>query len=140
LERSLEPLLGSPGILRVGYTKERDFWRYAVAVDGCINLRYPAAGETSGIAIPADGHRQAGHRDRGLRDRPVSGFCLPARRRRVAEEEMLAEYMVWLPRYPEDARAIGQRASAHIASFTPWSASQACIGGYEDCYYKSNGN
>jgi len=48
--------------------------------------------------------------------------------------------MVWLARYPEDARRSGQRASAHIRSFTPWSASQACIGGaMEDCYYKSTG-
>ena len=27
------------------------FWTAAAAVDACINLRYPAAGETSGIAI-----------------------------------------------------------------------------------------
>ena len=38
-------------IFRVGYTPERDFWLHAAAVDACINLRYPAAGETSGITI-----------------------------------------------------------------------------------------
>jgi len=136
LARSLEPMLGSPGILRVGYTKERDFWRYAAAVDGCINLRYPAAGETSGIAI----------RLMGI-GKPVivTAACETARLpdsaclrvdAGVAEEEMLEEYMVWLARYPEDARSIGQRASAHIREFH---AAERVAGLYwralEDCYH-----
>lgn len=136
LARSLEPMLGSPGILRVGYTKERDFWRYAAAVDGCINLRYPAAGETSGIAI----------RLMGI-GKPVivTAACETARfpdsaclrvDAGVAEEEMLEEYMVWLARYPEDARSIGQRASAHIREFH---AAERVAGLYwralEDCYH-----
>ena len=51
LERAAEPLLREPGVARVPYLSERDFWLAAAAVDACINLRYPAAGETSGIAI-----------------------------------------------------------------------------------------
>src|SRR4051794_22486875 len=51
LERAVEPLLRGPGILRLPHLSERDFWLAASAVDACINLRYPAAGETSGIAI-----------------------------------------------------------------------------------------
>ena len=52
LARSAEPLLhDDPGILRAGYLDERDFWLCASAVDACVNLRYPPAGETSGIAI-----------------------------------------------------------------------------------------
>ena len=52
LERSLEPLLSKRhGIVRIGYLPDSDFWLYASAVDACINLRYPPAGETSGIAI-----------------------------------------------------------------------------------------
>ena len=114
LARSLEPALHSPGIRRIGYTEERDFWRYAAAVDACINLRYPTAGETSGIAI----------RLMGI-GKPVivtaacetSGFPESACLRvdpGVAEEEMLADYMTWLARYPEDARAIGWRAHVHV--------------------------
>ena len=30
------------------------------------------------------------------------------------EEEMLADYLIWLALYREDARAIGSRAAAHI--------------------------
>ena len=35
----------------------------------------------------------------------------------AAEEEMLAEYMVWLARFPGDAHAIGQRAAAYIGQY-----------------------
>ncbi len=140
LARSLEPMLGSPGILRVGYTAEHDFWRYAAAVDACINLRYPAAGETSGIAIRLMGIGKPVIVTAALEtSRFPASACLrvdPG----VAEEEMLAEYMVWLARFPEDARAIGQRAAEYISQFHAvdrvarlyWQALQ-------DCYHKSNG-
>jgi glycosyltransferase involved in cell wall biosynthesis len=51
LQRACQPLLSGPGVYRVPYLSERDFWSAASAVDACINLRVPAAGETSGIAI-----------------------------------------------------------------------------------------
>jgi glycosyltransferase involved in cell wall biosynthesis len=51
LARAAEPLLRAPGVWRLPHLPERDFWRAAQAVDACINLRYPGAGETSGIAI-----------------------------------------------------------------------------------------
>jgi len=137
LARSLEPVLARAGILRIGFTKESDFWRYAATVDACINLRYPAAGETSGIAI----------RLMGI-GKPViltaacetSGFPEAACVRvdsGVAEEALLTEYMTWLARFPEDARAIGRRASAYIREFHAvervarlyWQA-------VSDCYHK----
>ena len=59
LARAVAPLLRGPGIVRLPYLAERDFWRAALAVDACINLRYPAAGETSGHRHPADGRRQS---------------------------------------------------------------------------------
>ncbi len=133
LARSLEPVLGTAGLLRIGYTKERDFWRYAAAVDACINLRYPAAGETSGIAIRLMGIGKPVIMTAACEtSRFPNATCLrvdPG----VAEEEMLAEYMVWLARFPEDARSIGRRASAHIRAHQYWQALQ-------DCYHKTNGN
>src|SRR5439155_682021 len=45
LERAVEPFLRRSGILRMGHLPERDFWIAAGAVDACINVRYPAAGE-----------------------------------------------------------------------------------------------
>jgi len=141
LARSLEPMLGSAGILRVGYTEDRDFWRYAAAVDACINLRFPAAGETSGIAIRLMGiGKPVILTAASETSRFPASACLrvdPG----AAEEEMLAQYMIWLARFPADARAIGQRASQHIRRFHAvehiarlyWQALQ-------DCYHKRNGN
>jgi glycosyltransferase involved in cell wall biosynthesis len=51
LARACAPLLATPGVYRAPYLSERDFWSAASTVDACINLRVPAAGETSGIAI-----------------------------------------------------------------------------------------
>src|SRR5206468_4277023 len=51
LERAAGPLLAAPGVVRVPYLSEREYWLAAGALDACINLRYPAAGETSAIAI-----------------------------------------------------------------------------------------
>ncbi len=110
--RSVEPLLGAgSGIVRVPYLAERDFWRYAAAVDACINLRYPAAGETSGIAIRLMGLAKPVL----LSDGPETSRFPDDMRLRVdpgiAEEDMLAEYMIWLARFPDDARTVGRRAA-----------------------------
>src|SRR5665647_1924782 len=54
LERAVAPILGAPGapgVWRLPYLAEREFWLAARALDACINLRYPAAGESSGIAV-----------------------------------------------------------------------------------------
>ena len=141
LERSLEPLLRSTGILRVGYTEERDFWRYASAVDCCINLRYPTAGETSGIAIRLMGLGKPVIVTAGCEtSRFPDQACLRVDHG-VAEEEMLVEYMVWLARFAADAKAIGARASKHIREFHAldhvarlyWQA-------LRDCYHKEQGD
>lgn len=134
LQRSLEPLLAADGIFRVGYTPERDFWLHAAATDACINLRYPAAGETSGITVRLMGVGKPVLMSASLE---TSSFpdasCL-----RVdtgpAEEDLLMEFMVWLARFPQDARAIGERAAGHIREFhTPervadmyWRVIRAC--------------
>ncbi|MFN3323968.1 MAG: glycosyltransferase family 4 protein [Bryobacteraceae bacterium] len=114
LARALEPMLRQPGILRAGYTPDPEFWRLAHAVDACINLRYPPAGETSGIAIRmmgigkpvvvTDGPEVSRYPEAAC-VRVESGAC---------ETEMLAAAMEWLARHPEDAREIGIRARAHI--------------------------
>ncbi len=52
LLRACQPYLSFPNIIRLpGFMTERDYWIAGGAVDACINLRHPAAGETSGVAI-----------------------------------------------------------------------------------------
>jgi glycosyltransferase involved in cell wall biosynthesis len=116
LAQAAQPLLGAPGILRLGYLSEPEFWLAATAVDACINLRSPAAGETSGIAIRMMGIGKPVLVSAGLETaRLPDAACLrvPAG---LAEERVLAEYMRWLSESRAAAREIGLRAAAHIAA------------------------
>jgi glycosyltransferase involved in cell wall biosynthesis len=114
LERALAPWLDQPGILRTGYLPEPEFWRWAAATDLCVNLRFPAAAETSGVAVSMMGIGKAVVFTAGEEiARIPEDACL-----RVdtgpAEEEMLASYMVWLARDREAAIEIGRRAARHV--------------------------
>jgi glycosyltransferase involved in cell wall biosynthesis len=114
LERAAAPLLGGPGIVRLPYLAERDFWRAAGAVDACINLRYPAAGETSGIAIRLMGvGKPVLLTDGEENSRYPAGACLRIERG-VAEEDSLRYNMFLLTSRKECAGEIGLRASGHI--------------------------
>ncbi len=115
LERAAGAWLADPRILRTGYLAEDDFWRYAAATDLCVNLRFPAACETSGIAIRLMGIGKAVVFTAGDEiARIPENACL-----RVdageAEEEMLARIIGWLARDREAAVEIGKRAARHIA-------------------------
>lgn len=139
LARSAEPLLANdPGIIRLGYLDERDFWLCASAVDACINLRYPMAGETSGIAIRLMGIGKTVLVSSGEEtSRFPEAACIridPGQ----AEEEMLVEYLVWLARCPHDASAIGQRAAAYIREHhSPERVAQLYWRALTDCYHRS---
>ncbi|MGH9665876.1 MAG: hypothetical protein ACRD9L_15730, partial [Bryobacteraceae bacterium] len=117
LARVLEEPLKGPGIHRVGFTPESDFWRYAAAADACVNLRYPAAGETSGISTRLMGIGKTvlvTHSEETARI--PEGACLRVDAG-AAEVEMLARYMCWLVQAPGAAAEIGARAAAHIAAY-----------------------
>lgn len=116
LRRAVEPLLGRPGIVRLPHLSERDFWLAASAVDACINLRYPAAGETSGIAIRLMG---IGKPVLLTESEECSRFPEDACIRIASgtgERESLRQHMVLLTSMPEAARAIGHRGARHITS------------------------
>jgi glycosyltransferase involved in cell wall biosynthesis len=114
LERAAAPLLAEPDVVRIAHRPAREFWSVAAAADACINLRHPAAGETSGITvrlmglgkpvIVSDGDENA---------RFPKTACLRVRTG-VAEETELLAYMTWLCQAPEAAREIGRRAACHI--------------------------
>jgi glycosyltransferase involved in cell wall biosynthesis len=116
LERMLAPLLEQPGVLRLGYLPGAEFERAAAAVDACINLRYPAGGETSAIAVPLMGlGKPVILTDTEENARWPADTCLRVDAG-VAEEPMLIEYMKLLSISRDTAREIGRRAGAHIAA------------------------
>jgi len=116
LERAVEPLLGGAGVVRLGYLEEREFWLAAAAVDACINLRYPAAGETSGITIRLMGiGKPVMVTDAAECARFPEDACLriaPG----VAERESLRQHMILLTSISEVALAIGQRGARHVGA------------------------
>ena len=114
-ENAIAPLLQHPGIIRTGYLPEPEFWRYAAATDVCVNLRYPSAAETSGIAIRMMGiGKPVIFTTSEALARIPTNACL---RLDVGpdEEHILAGYITWLSGNREAGLEIGRRAAAHIA-------------------------
>jgi glycosyltransferase involved in cell wall biosynthesis len=116
LDRACRPLLATPRIYRVPHLSERDFWIAASAIDACLNLRAPAAGETSGIAIRMMGIGKPVL----LTDSPENsafpkGSFLPIPQG-VAESATLFDYMGILSQDHMLTSDIGRLAAAHIAS------------------------
>ena len=117
LARAVEPLLARPGIVRIGYLPDSDFWLYASAVDACINLRFPPAGETSGIAIRLMGIGKPVLVSDGLEvARFPDSVCIKVETG-SGEEAMLRAAMYWLAKSISDARAIGMRAKEYVSTY-----------------------
>jgi glycosyltransferase involved in cell wall biosynthesis len=115
LERALAPEIERhPRILRVGYLPRASFWKWAAAVDVCVNLRFPTAAETSGVAVGLMGIGKAVAFSSGEEvARIPEDACLRVDRG-LAEEEMLADALEWLAADREAAVEIGRRAAAYV--------------------------
>jgi hypothetical protein len=114
LARACAPWLATPGVYRVPYLNEREFWIAASAVDACVNLRVPAAGETSGIAI-----RMMGLGKPVLLSESAENSHFPAGSffpvpQGVAESAALFDYMGILALDRAMSRELGRIAAEHI--------------------------
>ena len=115
LERALEPLLASSGVLRLGYLPEDEFWRIAEITDICVSLRSPSAGETSGITIKLMGIGKPVLVTDGEETRDFPELSVIRVDPGEGEVDMLAGYLRVLADCPEMRREIGGRAARHIA-------------------------
>jgi glycosyltransferase involved in cell wall biosynthesis len=118
LARAVEPLLREqPRILRLGHLAEPEFWLAASACDACVNLRYPAAGETSGVAVRLMGIGKAVMvSENEESSRYPEGGCFRIAHG-VAETASLTEHSRLAASLPQATREIGRRASGHVRSF-----------------------
>ena len=116
LERAVAPMLAEAGVVRRPHLPEREFWVAARAVDACISLRYPAAGETSGIAIRLMGMGKPVLVTEGQESArfPEDGCVRVAAG--VAERASLLAHLLLLTSMSGVGSAIGQRGSAHVRS------------------------
>lgn len=114
LARALDSRLHHPGIIRAGYLPETQFWIHAAATDLCINLRYPPAGETSGIAIRLMALGKPVVVTDGLEVSRYPREALVRIDAGLAEEEMLICSLAALIEQPFLAQRIGQAAQYWI--------------------------
>ena len=128
LERAAASWLATPGIVRLPFLREHQFWTAAQAVDACINLRFPSAGETSGITIRMMGIGKPVFVTAGEEASPFPEDACIRMDPGLAETSMLADYMMWLCGSPAIAREIGARAAAGIAlRHSPAQAARAYV-------------
>ncbi len=116
LEESLGPLLEEARVIRRPHVPEAEFWRLAEAVDVCVNLRDPSAGETSGIGIRLMG---IGKPVIVTASAENAGYPETAVLRVDAgepEADMLACCLAALAGSPEMRETIGRHAAEHVAS------------------------
>jgi hypothetical protein len=116
LDRALQPFLSDASIRRIPYAAQDDFRKNAHATDVCINLRYPAAGETSAITISMMGiGKPVMVTDSPEVSRLPESACIRVPLG-LSEESVVGEMMRWLIALPQDRHDIGMRARSHIAA------------------------
>ncbi len=102
---------------RRGYLDEAEWWMQAHAIDVGINLRWPLAGESSGIAtrLMGIGKPVIMTRSREAEDIPEAAAIKidPG----LPEREQLTHYVAWLALNPEARRAVGRHAAIHTSQF-----------------------
>lgn len=115
LERAVTPLLGAPGVIRRPYLEDPEFRLAAAAVDACINLKSPSAGETSGIAVRMMGLGKPVLATGGPEISRIPEDAVLRIPSGTAERESLLVHMRLLLSVNDAAGAVGRKASAHIA-------------------------
>lgn len=117
LRRALDSEPPHPAIYRLGHLADWEFRVAAAAVDCCLNLRYPAAGETSGIAIRLMGIGKPVI----LTDGPETAAIPDTACLRVPsgpdETNALFDQMALVSEFPAIARKIGGEAAVHIREY-----------------------
>ena len=114
LARLMKAESAHPAIHRVGHLSEADFRIASAAIDCCVNLRYPAAGETSGIAVRMMGAGKPVIVSDGTQNSDIpTAACLRVTPG-VAEAAELFHHMVMVSAFPRIAKDIGNEAARYI--------------------------
>ncbi|HVW84425.1 MAG TPA: hypothetical protein VHB50_07080, partial [Bryobacteraceae bacterium] len=103
-----------PGIRRLGHLEEPDFTTAIGAIDCCVNLRYPAAGETSGIAIRMMGAGKPVIVTDCEENADIPATACLRVTPGVAEAAELFDHMSLVTGFPPIAAEVGRQAARHI--------------------------
>lgn len=114
-ERAVADLLAQPGVVRREHLDERAWWGAAQACDVCLNLRYPSAGEASGIAVRLMGLGKPVVVTAGAEwSAYPGGTCWPVTGGGSGELEHLVETMRWFAEHPALGREMGRAAREFV--------------------------
>jgi hypothetical protein len=114
LRRAAEPYLSLPNVHHIGYMSPQMYWTAAQAIDACINLRYPAAGETSGVSIGLMGAGTPVIMTDSLENASYpEGTCIRISSG-IKEEAELEAIVRWAADHRPRLREIGGRAADYI--------------------------
>jgi glycosyltransferase involved in cell wall biosynthesis len=114
LERLLETEAAHPGIVRLRRLAERDFMTAAAALDCCLSLRYPGAGETSGITVRMMGMGKPVIVTASEENADIPATACLRVNPGIAEGAELLDHMVLVSEFPGIARQIGDTARHRI--------------------------
>jgi glycosyltransferase involved in cell wall biosynthesis len=114
LDRLLKTEASHPGIHRLRHLGERDFLTAAAALDCCLNLRHPGAGETSGISVRMMGIGKPVMLTASEENADIPATACLRVNPGVAETAELLDHMVLVSEFPGIAREIGNTARHHI--------------------------
>ena len=113
-EASLAELLDQPGVMRLPYAPEAELHRLVSAVDVGVNLRWPSAGETSGIAMRLMALGKPVIVTEAEEWAEVPEGALLRIDAGEAEEDELVEVLELLAREPAMRGTAGEAARAHV--------------------------
>jgi len=114
LRRMLANIGDQPGVRRLGHLSDEDFRVAAEAVDCCVNLRYPPAGETSGIAIRLMGMGKPVILTESLETSEIPNTAALRVPAGAEEADVLFRQMALMAGFPDIGRQIGEEAARHI--------------------------
>ena len=117
LSRLLTIEAAHPAIYRLGHLSDADFRIAAAAADCCLNLRYPAAGETSGVAIRLMGIGKPVILTEGPETAEIPASACLRVPSGVDEEAVLLDQIALIAGFPEIRRRIGGQGAAYIHGF-----------------------
>lgn len=112
-ERSLSARLAHPGVVRLGYLSEDEWWLMAHAIDVAVNLRWPLAGESSGIATRLMGIGRPVMLTRSLETEDLPEVSCIKVDPGPAERLQVETFLAWLCENPDARRSIGRHAAIH---------------------------
>ena len=116
LLRAVEHYSGTSNVHRIGYMTAERYGQVGVAVDLCVNLRYPTAGETSGVTIGMMGLGKPVMLTDSLENSLYPDHCCFKITAGLSEEDEMIAVADWISNHRSVLPEVGAAALAYVRS------------------------